>query len=96
MDLNLPMGNWIICGDFNHTKFLEDSVGPTPPLHGLERRVGNRLSNKLDLIDNRLMLSLKPGLILHDKLCMGKNSISLAWVGAMTMTKAPGWNSLAR
>lgn len=30
MDLHLLEGNWLIYGDFNHTEFVEDSVGPTP------------------------------------------------------------------
>lgn len=36
-------------------------MGPTPLLHGSKRRVGNRLVEKFDLIDNRLMVVLKLG-----------------------------------
>lgn len=61
MEKNLPMGNWLICGDFNHTVYVEDSVGPTPLLHGLKRRAWNRLSNKFDLLDNRLVAVTKTG-----------------------------------
>lgn len=35
----LPEGNWLLCGDFNNTEFIEDSVGPSSLLHGSERGV---------------------------------------------------------
>lgn len=62
MENNLPTGQWLICGHCNHTKFIEDSVGPTPLLHGLERHSWNHLMDKFDLIDNRLIVVIKYGL----------------------------------
>lgn len=56
MDMFLSAWNWLIYRDFNHTKYMEDSVGPTPLMHNLERQTWNRLSDKLDLLDNRLMV----------------------------------------
>lgn len=38
MELNLPTGKWLFCGNYNHTKFVEDLMGPTPLLHGSKRR----------------------------------------------------------
>lgn len=51
----LPIGNWVISGDFNQTERVEDSMGPLSLMHGAERRAWNWLSNKFDLLDNRLI-----------------------------------------
>lgn len=59
MEQNLQPGNWIICGDLNQMERVEDSVGPSPFMHGAERRAWNRFSNKMDLLDNRLIMVLK-------------------------------------
>lgn len=51
----------MIYGDFNHTERIEDSVGPSPLLRGLERRVWNRVLDKFDLLDNRSIVVKKIG-----------------------------------
>lgn len=61
MDLHLSVGNWMICGDFDHIEFAEDSVGPTPLLHGSKRTAWNRLLDKFNLIDNHLIAVHKSG-----------------------------------
>lgn len=61
MNLNLSIDKWLICGDFNHTKFMEDLVGPSPLLHGLERRAWNHLVDRFDLLDNHLIVVIKSG-----------------------------------
>lgn len=59
MERNLPIGNWLICGDFNHIEFVDDLVGPNPLFHGLECHAWNHLIDKLDLFDNRLIAIIK-------------------------------------
>lgn len=55
MESRLIPGNWVICDDFNHIERVEDSVGPSPFLHGSKRHVWNRVLDKLDLLDNQLI-----------------------------------------
>lgn len=38
LERNLDLGNWVISGNFNQTEKMEDSVGPSPLMHGSERR----------------------------------------------------------
>lgn len=49
----------MICGDLNQTKRVEDSVGPSPLLHGSKHRAWNCLMDKMDLLDNMLIVVLK-------------------------------------
>lgn len=56
-----PHGNWLVYGDFNHIEFTEDSVRPMPLLDGFEQCAWNRLVDKLDLLDNRLIAVTKFG-----------------------------------
>lgn len=59
MESHLPLDNWMICKDLNQIKRVDDSIGPSPLMHGLERRAWNRLADKLDLLDNRLIIVQK-------------------------------------
>lgn len=61
MEQHLPEGKWLFYGDFNNTEFVEDSMGPTPLMYGSERWAWNRLSDRFDLIDNRLTTITKLG-----------------------------------
>lgn len=42
--------------DLNQIERVEDSVDPSSLMHGSERRAWNCLSDKLDLLDNRLIM----------------------------------------
>lgn len=55
----MELWNWMLCGDFNHTEFVEDLVGPSPLVHGSKRRDCNGLLDKFDLIDNQLSTVIK-------------------------------------
>lgn len=59
MEANPSLGNWLICVDYNHTGFVEDSIGPTPLLHGSKIWTWNHLSEKFDFLDNRLVVVTK-------------------------------------
>lgn len=61
MEVHLPTGNWLFCGDYNNIEFVEDSIGPSPFLHSSKRRAWNRLVDRFDLIDNCLTTILKFG-----------------------------------
>lgn len=61
IERDLNTRNWYICGDFNQTEKVEDSVGPSPRMHGSEQRAWNQFVDKLDLSDNRLIVVLEFG-----------------------------------
>lgn len=61
MERHLPVGNWLLCGNFNHIEFIKDSIGPSPLMHGSKRQAWNRLVDRFDLIDSRLTTILKIG-----------------------------------
>lgn len=61
MRQTLPTRKWLLCGDFNHTDKSDNSMGPSPLLHGMEVRKWNRLIDRFDLVDNRLIVVQQSG-----------------------------------
>lgn len=92
LECNLPVGNWFIYGDFNQTKKVEDSVCPSPVMHGLERHAWNRFSNKFDFLDNCLIALRNLALTSCAGPPMVRDWISLVWIGAIVVTVGDGWN----
>lgn len=71
MAAHLHDGNWVFAGDWNMTEFFDDSVGPSPKLHGSEEQSWKRMIDSLDHIDHYLSAAVKKGSIFTRELACG-------------------------
>lgn len=71
-------------------------MGPTPLIHGLKRRAWNRLLDRLDLLDNKLIVVLKLVLTSPIGLCMVPGLINLGLIGVTATIGESGWSFFSK